>query len=406
MNHPFSLIGCMRDASECLGGARSPGVWLRFMARATTAAAWFAWSCSSLEFLKQPPLLREGPLFGSTLELLTRGSYTEQRKPRSPQSHRARLLTRDYSAPGNKRRSSGTRHRSTQPSSSAAPAPNLRARMRRARAGHKTAEELRSRQQVTRCLEQSPNTSREFLLQVAAGEHPADPPAGTSRPRAAVRVRMPGNRRDFNTPGREGTRTRDVIKGALPAQDAPEGLARLLAKRVASRFGPLWLDTQSSVVPGSVVLADQWSVPLNGTAAPIALLEQVDLEFPTEFSTSDLGFSQQDEHLLSQNEKAGLRAHENASVSPPSFGSSARTERVAGELNEVAEHTPAITPDMRKHSGTFEIRQGVRPPAPVSMALIEAAEEEEDVSQEDLSVLSAKLKHILDEEARRHGIDV
>ena len=34
------------------------------------------------------------------------------------------------------------------------------------------------------------------------------------------------------------------------------------------------------------------------------------------------------------------------------------------------------------------------------------AAEEEDISHEDLSVLSAKLKRILNEEARRHGIDV
>jgi hypothetical protein len=92
-------------------------------------------------------------------------------------------------------------------------------------------------------------------------------------------------------------------------------------------------------------------------------------------------------------------------LSPRSLGFRGTPERVTRELEGIDEHISAVALGGQTHSGMFEIRRRVQPPAAASMAVI-GASEEEDVSHEDLSVLSAKLKRILDEEARRHGIDV
>ncbi len=51
--------------------------------------------------------------------------------------------------------------------------------------------------------------------------------------------------------------------------------------------------------------------------------------------------------------------------------------------------------------------QGVSvPPLPVATATVRLGSRMEAPSEEDLDVLAARIKRILDDEARRHGIDV
>jgi hypothetical protein len=47
-----------------------------------------------------------------------------------------------------------------------------------------------------------------------------------------------------------------------------------------------------------------------------------------------------------------------------------------------------------------------KPPSPAAILLGAARNEEAAATEDDLSALAAKIKRILDEEARRHGIDV
>ena len=242
------------------------------------------------------------------------------------------------------------------------------------------------------CLKQPRKASRQVLERLAGGGAYAAS-GGGERPLR----QWPGARPAASAPNLTSTR------------EAPGLLQQSLVARLSRRLGP-WvagLKTAAGVAP----LREQWCAVLTGPAAPAELLESGYLKL------LESGY-------LNRYQPAADTAPETAvrdSVDDQWPRPRPRATRVADEAQAKAsrraepgprreldkagdERGPAAFPIRPPHA-IFAGGDDGRPATPASVVVKPLPEEEGD-SQEDLAILSSRLKRILDEEARRHGIDV
>jgi hypothetical protein len=81
-----------------------------------------------------------------------------------------------------------------------------------------------------------------------------------------------------------------------------------------------------------------------------------------------------------------------------------RTEDIGGGLASATQIAPPMAATWLTPLLLPQVASG--PPSPVAAAIVRQDGRQEEATEEDLSALAAKIKRILDEEARRHGIDV
>jgi hypothetical protein len=194
--------------------------------------------------------------------------------------------------------------------------------------------------------------------------------------------------------GHKSAGNRRALKAVAPADSAVETLVRTLVERAALAIA----------APGADDLADQWRTLLNGPQAPGEFLEAAVTPGRTARSTIAPMPRATADRIPSRDGSPRSGAGANPALSPELF----RTENVenaAASGLETEKEAVSSLPPMRSRPLTSNMgrpsRRVASPPAGG-----EESCEEDIMSDEDLSVLSGKIKRILEEEARRHGIDV
>jgi hypothetical protein len=165
----------------------------------------------------------------------------------------------------------------------------------------------------------------------------------------------------------------------------------------------------------TLTLADQWSLPLNGQTADLELLTRIAQnhnfgDVTTAHSVSNKTSKKPSSELPSTSkiDKNQIRQAPTPAQHKTEFIAPINT-KVLNKTNNYVElltqnPPPAIMPTLPP----LVPQQLVLPGQSVASAIIrqEATQEEADTREDDLNVLAAKIKRILDEEARRYGIDV
>lgn len=171
-------------------------------------------------------------------------------------------------------------------------------------------------------------------------------------------------------------------------------------------------------------LADQWSVPLNGQTASIQLLTRLADPSVVYNNSSNPAAKQKTvskQELISRSldlpDSAKAEKNKQNQRLPPVLAESTSTLLLPKEVNQIINNDTAINiglptqidpPVVMSPLPSLLPPQIVNlPPPNVANTIIrqEAKQEETATSEEDL-ILAAKIKRILDEEARRYGIDV
>jgi len=187
------------------------------------------------------------------------------------------------------------------------------------------------------------------------------------------------------------------------ADQARGELEQRLVARVAAQLREY--GHRLPVETSSAAVADQWSAHLAGPMAPAELLE---IEYLNQFvssggSTEEIMPKTTEDRWLAR--RSGSRALSDAQITASRRGGRRVSRQVALDSQHADEEATSATLSVRSHDPAFEIDEDAIAARPASM-VVRQATEEEGISQDDLTVLSTKLKRILEEEARRHGIDV
>lgn len=134
-------------------------------------------------------------------------------------------------------------------------------------------------------------------------------------------------------------------------------------------------------------------MPLDGTCASLDLLDRlVQEDFPGDEGNSGMA----------------PRRFSHGQSSSPFAPEPSINEQVGHGAGEMKFSAPIIPPNVTPSLPDLLPRQRTgAPPLPVAAATARrGAREEVMMATDDLDVLAAKIKQILDEQARRHGIDV
>ena len=391
MNLRADPLAIAQPVTEFLSPGRSPAVWREDLAQACSVAAWMERSCSWPRTLYAvAPRLRSAPLFGVALE-----SLTSEIRRAGGESYRGVTQRRSSDVP-------------------AALARNPVRRMGSRPAAMSTAESSR---RVERCLEQKPRAGRDLLSRLARNESMESyANERTSRNQSLARV--------LETAGKAGkspvpSMARSSRGAAAAAAEACAAIAQGLATTTLEKLSPPEFYPPIPLEAGSAALQEQWSAPLTGDQAPAGLLESRYLDeptrrpghgsgqFPRGHSSIPLNEAAPDsagDRELPLNEVAWTQAREELRRLKQSAGEPG-TSRAAAGVEEIVEDMISTSPAGRSGSRISELGRAFRRPDAPSMEVIDAADEDA-VSLEELATLSSKLKRILDEEARRHGIDV
>jgi hypothetical protein len=359
MTFEFSPLTLARPTSEYLAGGRSPAEWRGMTERYGMAAGWLFRSCSWAGFLSQVvPCLQTGPLFGSGLEALTTDAL-----------HRE--IERQFRS---------SRHRFT-------PVPPPRpgaAAERRSRTAGKQSDPKHG---PAPYLKQSQRASREFLTRLAGRAFAVKEQAqvGTSGHSRLVKEQI-------EMLGHKSAGNRRALKEV--ADNRVGTLVRTLVERAALAIA----------APGAHDLAEQWCTPLNGPQAPRELLEAAVTPGRTTRSTKAPMSRATVDRIPWRDESPWSGAGANARPSPELFRTEIMENAATGALETEKEAVSGL-PVMRSRALPSNMGRLSRQQPPASAGSEESCEED-IMSDEDLSVLSGKIKRILEEEARRHGIDV
>jgi hypothetical protein len=167
------------------------------------------------------------------------------------------------------------------------------------------------------------------------------------------------------------------------------------------------------------LLAQQWATPIDGPTAPLELL------------LSFAHLSKQAMATVSDGERNGMRAGQSQeklatarseSIHLHDTGEPTRSEDNHWKSplfdrggNELAEECPPANEQPRRVMPPVVVPQLPPlttphevdiPPLPIAAATVKLGARAEMVIEDDLDMLAARIKRILDDEARRHGIDV
>ncbi|MFH7025255.1 MAG: hypothetical protein ACHBN1_07600 [Heteroscytonema crispum UTEX LB 1556] len=206
------------------------------------------------------------------------------------------------------------------------------------------------------------------------------------------------------------------------SQEWLEGLVRRI-QRTLTQENSLAIVNKTSVSDNdlfsggeTLTLVDQWSLPLNGQTADLELLTRIAQNYNLGDVKTARSVSNQTSNKRSSELLTTSKIDKNQTIQTPAPAQH-KTEFIAPINKGVFEQTnnsvelltqnppPAIMPSLPP----LVPQQLVNLPGQsVASAIIrqEATQEEAATREDDLNVLAAKIKRILDEEARRYGIDV
>jgi hypothetical protein len=391
-------------SSVALTGGRAPSCWQRELGRRTTRLVALQRMCAWVQTLGAvQPRLRQEKLFGRCLEtLIESGAPAAQTESETPPSRRPaadffngrdRVHARPNFAPCDQRLKPGAMPKPAAPRSCEKPAVLP----------------------VSLQLERQANRD---LLQCLAGDNAARAsnvsPSNRRHPAKAQNAASPGAKQ-FSPGAPENKRKQSL--GVLPEvnaetaarknglHEAGQRVERLLRRDVAPDFS-----NATSGVEAEKVIAP-WAVLLNGPAASIELLDS----------------------LLGHHGAGHREARSSASATRRSRTSSrdSADQAKAAPVSRHQQQTPSVSssrvhdlrndgvnareplplpvswPETGSPARPLSMRDEEKPPSPLAkMILPNAGPEARATTEDDLNQLAAKIKRILDEEARRHGIEV
>lgn len=275
----------------------------------------------------------------------------------------------------------------------------------------------------------TPRSSLAAPLKTSSGPAPAKHKAVQRRAAASLHTRQS----QVSTTRRAALDASSQRAGDIHSTEGPsaETFAQRLVRRTANTIRRLRSPADEEIRV-SKWLGDQWSKPLAGTAVPGDWLRRL--------ATGETSATSARQSEGDPIHSAPLAAHHQAStLQRPEENSVTRAHSIAGDSPSERERTETPAPDARddsigyEHEGAGETanRAGAERVAPPSLAgslpalsplttpqttvtgVLPLASEtarlgalEEARPPEDLEALAAKIKFILDEQARRHGIDV
>lgn len=197
------------------------------------------------------------------------------------------------------------------------------------------------------------------------------------------------------------------VRGSLRQEEHDELSAPLHASSSQPRLGE------------TLSLADQWAMPLNGPPASEDLLGRLvsvragegdgsDRKHPSTVPRGPSAIRSPDQLAASATDHTGLwhmlgakaTGNSQAGIQP----TVADMENMGGESESPFRIAPPAVATSLPPLVSPQVAD--KPPSPAAILLGAARNEEAAATEDDLSALAAKIKRILDEEARRHGIDV
>jgi len=410
--HP--LVG---SASHALVAGRAASAWTTEMARVGRQAGAMRPASSwapELALLRLP--LREGPLLGSALEVLIEAPAARPgeeenrgargRRPTSP-------VGRYGDQRGRSRGREGAEPRSSEAGKIAAPSADGPARPGR---GSATGA-FRERAPLS-----GPSRAGQALLHRLAGQAASVPVPPSRGAPARGPARGDGGappRQPRNAPVVDPHRASAVLGTAaaerIRASLAPRASGRPERPAQASPGAETRSRAGGQVVPP---VALGWASPLEGPAAPRALLEALRREHTTA-AVAGPGIEGEPADPGPEQDPDGRRHRRGSSAPDPFAGRawhgasdghrSSAQRRSSGE--DGGRGASAVASELGDHgAGVRRAAAGAHAggtTAPGGDLLgVEPGPFDEDRAEEELADLATKLKRILDEEARRHGVDV
>jgi hypothetical protein len=435
-----------------LAGGRAVAWWQREVVPSAARLAGLRRACAWADALSDVrPRLREGPLLGPSLAALTAlsgGSSEPQTEAIQPQQRwatrpeRPRALKRD---------------REAAPADSQAATPAQSSPSKARRTTERAAQvpgERPSPHPVPAPFELEPTASRATLShlagETASGEgrsHISNQRSRTTRaPRSDVSSSVSQRAR-----GKQAGRSASVDRsGADPApRYAPASVSRAasdrqgwlsdLSERAARALRRNWADRLSgysrSDSPVSVEVtspAAPWATPLDGPPAPAGLLARLigasaanaggsggetqrpSITWPSQGppASRQTGERSAPSHRWARptdvpgaDDDSTSREEQIELVSWPTAYAGPRGQLAAPTADDVYPFAPPTAASSLLP--LFSQQMAERPPFPAAAAIVrQDTRQEGAAAEEDLGALAARIKRILDEEARRHGIDV
>jgi hypothetical protein len=431
MNRGFAWLPSAFRLSAALGGGKAPGCWWRDVVRKTTGLAAVRRGGAWVEEIRAVhPRLFEGPLLGYALTALTGlAGSTQEAQPETTRPEKARLA-RWESPPKPIRNKAAVRAKIVPRSpgeASTYPAATKRKALIATPAVNPTKTLPKLQAQADRSL----------LNRLVGGD-------------AAVESAASGQPQLFAAIGKSSEALFPSVNRNSSAQrDWLSRLARRAGRALnQEQFEPAetaksaWDDAQASRQAPS--LMEQWTMPLDGTRASLDTLNRLtqedlpggeessetaqrrfsrgqppSLEKPLSsrpFWRTDKPFERSDAWDRWRGESAEGGDDFEPKATPP-VTAQAGSAFFAAELgvNEPAEYgageskssapiiPPNVTPSL---PDLLPPRVGAQPLPVAAATARQGAREEAMMATDDLDALANKIKHILDEQARRHGIDV
>jgi hypothetical protein len=419
-----------------LSGGRAPLCWQRLVARSAARLDFQRRSCAWVEALaKIRPKLRDGPLLGNCLTTLTtEAAHLAQREPevaRPPQAIANRLVE----SAARERQSASDADRPTRWPGVSPPtgwrtvpprSPHLSdergARQAIAdlaglpqQASHRLLRRLIGAEEPSLGVGPSNHSPTLSASKIERRSSPGPPRAKPSRDGLLLRPEHFVKQRSVQiSEDRQRAKLKPVSEGHKPA--VRRAWREDLVRRARHRLRRAGLPPPVQVERDEAVLAEQWSAPIAGPTAPPHLLIQMD----GLSQHGGFGSSSGEHHHMASRPAPDHYVPESASnasgladrIAPPTTDTSvAMTPAIASRMGVEAE--PLARTRIAPRAVTVMLPPLVSPkvvgmPAPsvAAASVLKGAQVEVDATEDDLSVLAAKIRRILEEEARRHGIDV
>ncbi len=387
----------VKRAVSALSSGRAPSCWRRVLGgeieRLSTVLRGSAWI---KEFGAIHPKLRQSPLLGSALLALTEQVSQVQE---THWSGKARFAGRGDPPPSHRNKASANGF-------SPAPLPvgdlDRRVVAKRSSFGGKVTNG------PTPVPKLETRVERSLLNRLAGGELSS---VGTQRVRSSpMKVKARGSKaglppRNFHLPSDLPSRLVHRVKKAMGLRQ--EGAMRAAkAAQGDAQFSDRWPS-----------LTAQWAMPLNGTGAPLDLLDRL------AYRHVSISCGRQPP-AIEKPGKSAQRSDKRGGWRGRSADDGAVTASVTTQAGLLVAPEPGVSEYVgygewgkafsipRVSSDAFSLpdlllpqRVGVPPPVVSAIARQSSGEEGVQVA-DDLEGLAAKIKQILDEQARRHGIDV
>lgn len=396
-------------ASTVLAGGRAPDCQRRILARSTARLDFVRRACVWIkEFAKLQPVLCNGPLFGDCLSELAAQIEAPDKAFAEPRARR--LRSGSEQAVGKQGQISKRSARCEMPSKPGTRVPVTRQkRDRRVPFGRDTPQ--RDKVELLRSL-----ASKNPLADRYSAQH-QQPRARTSRPATGELFGLT----ELSEIARNSTPRPDMI-----ALDASQ--TRWLSD-IAERAGHRLRTLSNLALPRIEhgALADQWAIPMNGPVASAEVLARLANDV-TQGNSNSKGqlhsFRRQPPRLRTSagvatgNDRTDVDHDPKSNSERSSQWTSWMPETLPPLGTDFTVPNPALASKVPTHAvplvdGPFLPSLLPQQAPRLSVRPVAATTDRHDLQDEDsagredeLSNLSLKIKQILDEEARRHGINV